>query len=503
LRSRFFLLLSVLLFFLFSSSPVQAQGKDLIINADNVSYDREHDQVEAAGSVEVIYKDVTIYGNYLIYNTKLDKVWADRGFILSYGDVSIEGTTLTYEIKEKKGKATDIGFEYQGIKLAGKIIELSEDEFKLKDASFTTCDIEGSHYRVTASEITFYPKYGWLVAYWGYFWLGPLPVVPMPTYIFDMLAADKNRKNVPPFPEVGSNDEDGAFINERLAWHFKRELSGTYSITYASKKGFGGGIEADYILSDNSRGTARLNTNATDGPFGGLTHSIYFGEEIEGDPRNSFIFLDLPKYRRYELETTFSYRERMNYERVSFYPNIVLRSRQGKILRDEANLDMELMAGFVSEMSTIRASRGGGKLDFYWDFPEFALGDITPKLGIDDRYYSNGMRWTRTTGGLELNKTFANSIGLGLGYLHYFSVDGTSPFNFELYRFSPVDRFTTDLSFLLGETGVGVATSYFLDTWQPEDIDYSLLFKMHCYDLMLKYRSLRNEFALGFSLAVR
>ncbi|MBI5078469.1 hypothetical protein HZB08_00400, partial [Candidatus Saganbacteria bacterium] len=50
-------------------------------------------------------------------------------------------------------------------------------------------------------------------------------------------------------------------------------------------------------------------------------------------------------------------------------------------------------------------------------------------------------------------------------------------------------------------TAVAAAASYFLDNWSPEDIVYSLFFKLHCYDLMVSYRSLRREFALGFSLA--
>ncbi|MFC1540608.1 hypothetical protein ACFL4J_01055 [Candidatus Margulisiibacteriota bacterium] len=494
-----FIFFSVLL--LIFSLPAVAQNKDLTINADNVSFDRENNIVEAAGSVEVVYRDVTILGNYLVYNTELNKAWADRGFILSYGDVSIEGETLEYEIKTKAGSATDVSFDYLGIELSGKRIELKAEEFELGDASFTTCDIGQPHYRVTAADINFYPKYGWLVAYWGYFWLGPFPVVPMPTYIYDMRAEERARRNIPPFPEIGSNDEDGTYVNERLAWHIRRELSGSYSITYATKKGLGGGVEADYIHHEDSQGNARFYYNGTDGPFGGITHSLFFGQEVAGDSNAPFAFLTLPKQRQYQFDTTFSYHERINYERVSFFPNLVLKSRAGKILLDEANLDLELTAGLVSEMATARLARGGGKLEFYWDFPEAFFGDLTPALGVDGRYYSNGTRWVKTTGGLGLTKVFPQQVVLGLGYLHYFSVEGVSPFNFEMYRFNSADRLTSDLSFMVGETGVGVSTSHFFATGQPEDIDYSLLFKMHCYNLLVKYRSLRREFQLGFSLS--
>jgi len=498
LRRFVFLLLFVLYFLSFSQSL--AQEKELVINADNVSYDRENNLVEAAGSVEVIYQDVTIYGNYLVYNTSLNTAWAERGFILSYGDISIEGETLDYEVKEKKGKATDVSFGYRGIKLGGKRIEMSFEQFKLNDASFTTCDFEEPHYRVTAAEILFYPEYGWLVAYWGYFWLGPFPVVPMPTYIYDMTAEEKERRNIPPFPEIGSNDEDGFYINERLAWHVRRELSGNYSITYAAKKGVGGGVEADYIADDANRGNVRVHGNVTDGLWGGITHRSFFGEEIETEAAGPLAFFAAPKYRRYELETTLAYRERINYERVSYYPNLVLRYRKGELLRKEAKFDLEVMAGMIKEEDNVELARGGGILSLYGDLPETTIGKITPSLGVDGRFYSNGRRWGKITGGIDLSKDFAENITLGLGYLHYFFCRGASPFNYEMYRFSSSDRVTSSLFFVHGETGVGIATSHFADTWQAEDIDYSLFFRMHCYNLIVTYRSLRREFALGFSL---
>lgn len=490
----------ILLFVCLFSFSVSAQSKDLVINGDNVTYDRENGLVEAAGSVEVIFNDVRITGNYLVYNTKLNKAWADRGFTLNYSDISLEGKTLEYEIKTKKGRATDISFVYHGIELDGRSIDLSEEEFKLKNAAFTTCDIDDTHYRVTASDINFYPKHGWLVAYWGYFWLGPFPVVPMPTYIYDMLAHERDRKNIPPFPEVGSNDEDGTYINERLAWHIRRELSGSYSITYATKKGLGGGLEIDYILDEDSRGNARLYANGIDGPHGGITHSLFFGSEIIDESEDFLSFFALPKQRQYQLDTMLSFRERINYQRISYYPNFVLKTREGKLLRDEANLDAEFELGLVAERYNARLARATGLLDFSWDFPETDFGDLTPHLSLDGRYYSNGAEWEKTIGQLDLRKTFSDNIVLGLGYLHYFSIFGASPFNYEMYRFNPADRLTSDLFFVVGETGVGVSTSYYLDTWQPEDIDYSLLFKMHCYNLQVKYRSIRREFELGFSL---
>ncbi len=487
--------------FVIFSSPTIAQNKDLTINANDVSYEKDKSRVVAQGSVEVVYKDVIVYGNDIVYLTQSEEVHAKDGFVLTYEGISIEGDSLVFEIKDKKGQAKDISFIYRGIYLGGQSIDLEPDKFVLKNATFSTCDLEDKHYRVTAAEINFYPKYGWLVAYWGYFWLGPVPVVPMPTYIYDMMAEEKARKNLAPFPEFGSNDEDGWYVNERLAWHVRRELSGSYSISYAEKKGLGLGVEADYIVNDSSNGNARVYGNAYDGMWGGLTHRFLFGEEIEEADSQFGLFFALPRYHQYELETTISHRERVNYQRVSLNPDVALKTRQGKLFWPEASYDAQLKLGMIDEEDNIRLGRGAAEFNFYWDFPEVDIGDITPSIGVDASFYSNGTKWIKSTGGLNLRKAFSENLIFGLGYLHYFLVKDQSPFLFEMYRFDKSDRLTSDLFFVVGETGVGIAASYFADRWDPEDIDYSLFFKGHCYNLVVTYRSLRREFQLGFGLS--
>jgi hypothetical protein len=72
-----------------------------------------------------------------------------------------------------------------------------------------------------------------------------------------------------------------------------------------------------------------------------------------------------------------------------------------------------------------------------------------------------------------------------------------------MYRFSFSDRITTGIALVFGETGMGIATSHFLPGGAAEDIDYTLFFKMHCYNLGVTYRSMRREFSLGFALAGR
>lgn len=479
-----------------------AQVKDLTINAQNISYDQEKKLYEAQGSVEVVYQETKIAGEHIIYYTNKERVFADQGFSLSYNDINLEGKTIDFDIKNKEGEASDFHLAYQGIKLSGAFIQIGKEQFRLSNATFSTCDLDYPHYRVSALEINLYPQYGWLVAYWGFFWLQGIPLVPIPTYIYDLLAEEKGRRNLPPFPEVGSDDDYGTYVNERLAWHLRREFSGTYTISYLSRKGLGGGAEANYIINDSNQGNLRLYGNATDGLYGGLTHYYTFGQEVKAQQK-PLAFLALPKYRNLELETTLSSRERINYERVSFLPNLILRLRRRELIKKEIKIEAELLAGEVAEERNIQLLRSGGRAKLSHDLPAVVLGDFTPSLMVDSLFYSNGGKWIKLSSGLELEKQFAEDFSAGIGYLHYFLVKGRSPFNFEMYRFSAVDRFTSRLSFMLGETGINLSASHYLPSWQAEDIDYSLFFRLHCYNLITTYRSLRREFSLGVSLVTR
>ncbi|MDD5593107.1 MAG: hypothetical protein PHG97_00020 [Candidatus Margulisbacteria bacterium] len=478
--------------------PLYAQIKDLTINADRVSYEKEKNRVEATGSVEVNYQDILLRGQHLIYNSSAETFHADKGFVFLYNGTTLEGETLDYDIAARRGTADRFNFLYRGVILGGGSLNFNDEKFDLKSANFTTCNLPGPHYHVTAADITLYPKDRWMVAYWGYFWLGKIPVVPMPTYVYDFSGKERAQT---PFPDIGSNSEDGGYITETLAWNLRREFNGTYLLSYFANKGLGLGATANYKINGQNSGDIRLNWNGKDRSFGGITHILSFGDQVEEREKTPLDFSLSPQYRQYELAVTLSSRERINYQRVSLTPNLQLYSRGGSLIRPEVKYDYEIDAGRVAEEGNTRLLRGGGKLKLYGRLPETPTGFITPFFLWDSLYYSSGAKWVKPSLGLEVNKPFSRDLALSVGYQHYLYFDGLSPFNYELYRFRAADKLSPNLMFKLGETKCRIAASYYLDNWSPEDIDYTLFFVLHCYNLEVTYRSLRNEFMLGFSLA--
>lgn len=472
---------------LFLTVPSLAQLKDLAISADKVMVEKAKQQIEATGSVEVTYKKLLLTGEHLLYNTSTEVLNLDKSFTCFYEGVTIEGKTINFQLKKNKGFATNVRFLYQGVELFGQNLSFNEEEFSLGNAHFSTCNLKEPHYHVTAANINLFPKSGWLVAYWGFFWLGNVPLVPMPTYIYDFRANERNIKNLPPFPEIGSNSEDGSYIIESLAWNRRRELSGSYSLGYAAKKGLILGGNGNYIVNDNNSGDLRLFWNPVNRFYGGLSHVYSFGPELS------------PFFRQYQLEGTLSANERINYQRVSFLPNLRLREHGGTIAG--LKYDYELIAGNVTEKDNANLNRGGLLGKIYNSYYHHNFGILTPALNLDALYYSNGNRWVKPYFGFDLARQLSGGLLFSAGYQHYFFFDGISPFNYELYHFKPADRLKADLSFKLGDTAAKIASIYYLDNWSPQDLDFTLFFRLHCYNLEATYRSLRGEFQVGVSLA--
>jgi len=488
------------LLFSFLLLPVKAQLKGLNINAENISFEKEKGKIEAQGSAEVTYQGLFLRGQHLIYYTSAETFHADSGFRFFYEGITLEGEALDYTLVSKEGQASKIYFSYKGMYLGGEKASFNPDHFILRNAYFTTCDQAPPHYRVTALEINLYPKFGWLVAYWGFFWLGNFPLVPLPTYIYDFRAEQRGHENLPPYPEIGSNSEDGNYLIESLTWHLKRELSGTYSLGWAANKGLLLGLKANYLLDDHQDGDFRLAWNPINKLVGGLTHSLHFGEESASV--ESFVKL-LPSFHlyHYQLDTTFSYHERINYQRVSYYPKLEWQSKENELWAGKAKMNFSLLAAMVAEENNIKLAEGGGKIKLTGQAKETSLGEFVPALTLDGLFYANGQKWLKPSFEMGLKKSLTPDLALRFNYLHYFFVEGQSPFLFENYRFSPSDQLLAELYLKHGDASGQISASYFLDNWTPEDIDYTLFFKLHCYNLSISYRSLRNEFTMGFSLA--
>jgi LPS-assembly protein len=470
-----------------------AQGKDLIINAAALSYDKEKGVVEATGSVEAVYQKIKITGDHLIYRTASREVYLDSGFDFKYDDLNFSGKTLKYNLSAEAGSATMVAMKYENANIYGGEVKFNREEIKLKNSGFEKCGLTPPHYHLSAAEIDLFQKQGWLVAYWGIFWLGSFPSIPIPVYVYDFRAEQKGRKNVMPYPEIGTNNEDGLWIRETMSWHSRPDLYGNYSVNYAGRKGIGVGFNVNYIMSEDRESEGDIFLSMAEGPRGGLEYRQNFGKEI--NENSTLTGLSFNPYKQFEFDARLWVRERINYERVSLLPDLSLIMRKAQFSGGwvEGSVSIGNVAEESSNVFLIREN-------IYANYSYPLTENITPGLAADASLYGSIAHWFKLQGIIDYSKKLNENLESQIEYSHYFENRGQSPFNYERYRFNSRDKIGLQLlSKLLGGRFI-FNCSYILPALEPLDIDYTIGKTLHCFNIDLTYRAMRQEFTLGFSL---
>lgn len=481
---------------------------DLNITADNMYY--EGDQIVASGSVEAVYKDLYLRGQRLRYDPKTSQIFMDQNFQLNYTDTQLTGKLLDYNLLSRCGTAENIKVEYlDKIDFSGQDAVIRPDEVRLKNADFNACGLDRPHYSVAAREIVFYPKQGWMIAFWGLFSFYQMPTVPVPVYVFDIAAEQKGQKNSIPFPMIGSSVLDGDYISETLSWYKDRELYGTVSGAYSFKKGLGLGAEAHKVFNEQSRLGSGVFWYFSEPMAWWLAHRYAFGAKVEAAaPGAGFAPQTLFQQasRLFELETKAAFREHINNQYVSMLPRLKL--SLNKTTFQKLDISASVFAGLITEEAIAGAiMTAGGNLQLSCPLAETLAGPMRLDLNGNYRYYRaifaplvSSQTWAYLNGHLYVKKEWSPGLTAHLGYTHYFYNTGDSVFAFERYKFVQEDQ--ADFGFSLGRDKIrGSADAFYkLSDGSPIDLDYSLFAEIHCYEVGFTYRALRGEFLLGFNL---
>lgn len=484
------------------SLPAFPKDSDVVINAENINYSQDKSFIEIAGSAEVQYKDLDAKSNSFIYIIADKRLIANTAFHLKYGELEFSGDKLDFNLKTRSGSAENVSVNYKSLIMSGKNVEITPSNIELDDSIFTTCNLDRPHYKFASNKIILYPIDGWLLCFNSVIWAGGVPTMPIPVYLYDTKAEEKAQLNIMPYPKVGSDLDQGAFICQSFPWFVSRGLNGDFTIGWAARKGLLGGLDLYYKTNPENEGSFKLNSNAKDPTSLVYEHKHYFGPEIKSTSIDQFSFNFLnPKYvRQYESSFKLSLEEKINYEKVSMLPNISISLKDGKL--GSFHLIGGASAGFVSEESSgVGASRVNANLNCSIPLFDSKIGEITPYIKGDETFYGIGTKWSKLSGGIQANKSwFDNVLTTNLGFNHYFICRGTSPYNYELYRFYANDQINAGFMHNLGHTSYGMNVIYNVPSFSPQDIDYLAKIGVHCFNVLFNYRVMRNEFNFSFGI---
>jgi len=510
---------ALILFILLSACvPVFADAiDDLTIQADSITYSQDGLSLEASGSVDAVSGDLNIKANHVVYYLPDKKIVADRGFLMQLKTgFAISGEALDYSLINKSGTTDKLRITYRSTVITGATAKMDDEKIELTDSSFNTCGLDPPHYQITSATTTLYPEEGWVLGYYGLLWINQLPLLPIPVYIFDLSVyglgggyGARRTGDVLALPEVGSNDDDGSYVMQKVPWIANRKLTGRVVLNDTENGGLALGVDGNWSADDYNDVNFRLYWDRRYWYYGGFTHTLSFGPPLGSRKQDIYTFLKIKQDLLLQLVTNLSVNERLNYQRVSMLPEVTIRMNPVPVIVDNMSVGAEFAYGHIREASNeavgivgVEQDRGRVGMNVNYIYP-LAIGRFDAGLGYNQSWYSKSPTWRRLSYTLKLSRDFGEGIDSYISHLHYMLYEGHSPFLFEQYFIAPSDEMGIGLGYNFSNNRLSVDYSYYVPTWDPKDLDYGLSLGFHCYSIDMKYRAARKEFVIGVSLITR
>ena len=526
-------------------------GNVTIIGTE-VTYNKLRKVVEAFGDVTVMGDGFNVTSTYVKYYPAVKLLVSEDQFVMEIEGYKIGGSRLEYNVVTKAGNVMIVRINFGQTFLGGSFMRMDKGEYDILNGYFTGCNKPDSDYHIAANDLVLYPETGLIVAYWSTFWMGPFPMLPIPTFVYGAPVPDtpeekeKNKKkalrksgkrkkyidrdrDIFPKSGLGYNSEDGSFLALPFDWYPGPRSYVRSHLLWSEKKNLGVATAANYFLfNDRNEGEIRAGSTAGDGTFGGMTYIFGVGPSLLSKEENDMYVYDryFPgnKYL-YEFEINYSLRERVNiyknsgpFSRVSFLPKATLRANRNNFINDNFTYFCEASWALVSEESTaVGGDRENLKADVTFAHDLWLLGRFSAKSQVSLINYMDlqgtgeaGYEyWNTATQTISLRQDWGKFFETGIGHNHIYFNNGGTPFEFESYWFSPYDTLSLHAQIKnVFFSSLSYDGTYDLPSQDWRRISYSLTLGMHCYDIEASYDLVRDaagnrttEFTVSGSLS--
>jgi LPS-assembly protein len=233
----------------------KAEGP-VTMEADRVTYDQKGGFISLEGAVRILYKNTTVQADKVIFYDQTKDVLAEGGVILTEGEDVLRCDRLELNIETKKGVVYKgrLFLKKKNFHIAGsKAEKLGESEYRVYDATLTSCDARVPYWEFTAKQLDVDIE-GYAQGWWPGFRLLDIPVLYFPWAMFPV---KNERQSGFLFPEFGSSSRWGPEITVPFYWAIAPNQDATLyleRIGDSRGRGFKEGLEYRYAWSQRARG---------------------------------------------------------------------------------------------------------------------------------------------------------------------------------------------------------------------------------------------------------
>ncbi len=230
----------------------------ITINADTLQYLEDLDVYQAKGSVRIKKDNTTLEADTVNLNATTGDFVATGNVVYNDGEATLRADKIELNINTRLGiiYKGSLFYQPQNYHIRGEEFEREkEDVYRLKTASFTTCDspFPAWSFRARDVKVTLDED---IKAKKAVFYIKGIPVFYVP-YLWVPIKKEERHTGLL-IPIVGYSNKKGMSFRDAFFWAIRENRDLTLYLDYYSKRGVGKGIEYRYIEDPDNQGNLYL-----------------------------------------------------------------------------------------------------------------------------------------------------------------------------------------------------------------------------------------------------
>lgn len=227
------------------------------IEAEELSYDRAQQTYYGHGSVVITRGDFNLQADHVLFRPETNELQAWGNVLMSEGEDVLECERLEVNVETRTGKVfrAKLFLKDNNYHVAAEEAEkLGENEYRIRQGSFTTCDARKPPWKFAAQDL--YVRMGGEgIVHRARFYLADIPVFYFP---WASVPLRKERQTGFLMPQVGLSSKYGPEVKTGFYWAMTKEMDSTFYLDYLGDRGFKEGLEYRYALGRETDGEARV-----------------------------------------------------------------------------------------------------------------------------------------------------------------------------------------------------------------------------------------------------
>lgn len=481
------------------------------LDASVIDYDLENRALSASGNVQVAYKKYISHSNYLKYTA------GDQLTILS-GNINIVGPSqnikaerINYNGGLYSGTIEPFNAKIGKMSITGKSASISPTKIIISKASITGCEASPPDYIIRASELLLYPQWGVLVSFDNWVYVGSIPTLWMPTFIYGSRDYSLFASNSS-IPEFGITPREGAHIRQKFGYFVDHQNSGVFSIGLSQHRG--PLVSVSHFLSTHDH--LHFHFLGASNGSDGIEYAAKGAIDIITEPKQTDTHDDtlLAMFESFnnslrlppgQVQFGTTHRENISDSRVSKPYFISFELNDVSLINRETRLSGKLGRSHIIEETLTYKHADDGETNVSGTLSHQIPISSSTSLDLQTFYigylYDSQSPWHRLFGRAAVRERWSPAIEAEISLSQkLWNTENKSPFEFERRYAIEGTEIGIKLTSKVGTTIMGVEANYDIDNKKYRNIDFIVTPEYHCWRLPLRWKTIEGQIRFGIEL---